>query len=112
MTGKRGFKPRPKAEWYVEDRPDLAIVSREEFDAVQGLLAAKASQIARTKDGKLKGRKKGSTFSTAPLSGLLKCGKCGGQMGLVGGKKNRNTGLAYRQYRCCFSKRRGAATCT
>ncbi len=33
-------------------------------------------------------------------------------MALIGGKKNANTGEAYRQYQCAFAKRHGGAECT
>jgi DNA invertase Pin-like site-specific DNA recombinase len=68
-TGKRVSRPNPPNEWQVVEVPDLAIVSREQFDAAQGI----------------KRKNKGVHFSKqrAPkrlLSGLLRCAACGGGM--------------------------------
>jgi hypothetical protein len=75
-TGKRVSRPNPPQEWQIVEVPDLAIVSRELFDAAQHR----------------KAKNKGTHCSKqqAPkriLSGLLKCAACGGGMSTKGADK-------------------------
>jgi site-specific DNA recombinase len=89
-TGRRVRQERPNAEWVVTEHPELAIVDRGLWDAVQARIA---------------GRKHASpTGKGRPprhvLSGILRCGECGGPMVVVD---------RYR-YGCARAKDRG--TCT
>ncbi|MBE2254324.1 MAG: recombinase zinc beta ribbon domain-containing protein [Myxococcus sp.] len=102
---------RPPEEWVIRKEPDLAIITPELFDAVRRNFDERAKQYGRGPDGKMKGHARGGTRSPALLSSLVKCGVCGGAMALIGGKKNPNTGEAYRQYQCAFAKRHGGAEC-
>ncbi len=75
-TGKRISKPNPPNEWVIHDVPDLRIVSQNAWDAV------KARQI-KVKKSTRPDLKKNRPFweRTRPkylLSGLMKCGACGG----------------------------------
>jgi len=75
-TGKRVSRPNPPKEWQIAEVPDLAIVSRELFDAAQNR----------------KAKNKGTHCSKqqAPkriLSGLLRCAACGGGMSTKGADK-------------------------
>ncbi len=63
-TGRRIYRERPEDEWIVMDRPDLAIIDQETWDAVQGRRAKR-----RCSSGK--GRR------TYALSGLVRCADCG-----------------------------------
>ncbi len=68
-TGKRISRPNAESDWQATDVPDLAIVGRELFDAVQKRKKARSvthpSQQRRPRH---------------ILSGLLKCGACGAGM--------------------------------
>jgi site-specific DNA recombinase len=75
-TGKRVSRPNPQSEWQIGEVPNLAIVSRELFDAAHHR----------------KAKNKGVPFQQqkAPqrlLSGLLRCAACGGGMSLKGADK-------------------------
>ncbi len=89
VTGKRVRRERPRAEWVEQDQPELAIVSREQWEAVQRRSRAqsRASGVAGRPPRHL-------------LSGLLRCGECGGPLVVVD---------RYR-YGCAAAKDRG--TCS
>ncbi len=61
---------RPKTEWIEQEHPELAIVSRELWDAAQ----------ARSRRGGTRkvGRPPGTGKFPSLVSGLLRCGTCGG----------------------------------
>lgn len=84
-TGKRVRQPRPEAEWVTTEHPDLAIVDRATWDAAQ-------SRIRRMHRTGYSGRPPSHL-----LSGLLRCGDCGGPMVVVD---------RYR-YGCATAKDRG-----
>lgn len=72
-TGKRISRPNPEVEWHRADAPHLRIVDVELFDAVQAVRGnrAAAAPVHRRKPRHL-------------LSGLLRCGSCGGGMTVKG----------------------------
>ena len=70
-TGKRVSRPNPVEEWKRTEAPHLAIVDRELF------FAAQARKKERSVDSPQKQRK-----AKFLLSGLLKCGCCGGGMSM------------------------------
>ncbi|WP_313760206.1 recombinase family protein [Rhizobium sp.] len=74
-TGRRVSRANDPSEFEVSEVPDLRIVSEELFDAVQS-----------RKEAVYKQRNKGPR-SKRLLSGLLRCGACGGGMSLVGADK-------------------------
>jgi site-specific DNA recombinase len=97
-TNKRRSRPRPESEWKRIPLPELAIVSRELWDAVQNHIeSVKTYSGNRTRLGLLS---KGFT-SPYLFSNLLKCGKCGSNLiiGTGGGKK--------RKYACAGYLNRG-----
>ncbi|WP_095209447.1 recombinase family protein [Luteimonas sp. JM171] len=72
-TGRRIRQERPESEWVVTECPELAIVTPEQWEAAQQLI---------------NGRKRpGTANSGRPprhlLSGLLRCGCCGGPLVVV-----------------------------
>jgi DNA invertase Pin-like site-specific DNA recombinase len=81
-------RERPEHEWITSEHPELAIVDAATFDAVQARLRRRA-QV-----------KTGGSHPKHLLSGLLRCGRCGGPMVAVD---------RYR-YGCATAKDRG--TCT
>ena len=85
MTKRRRFKERPPSEWVVMDRPDLRIVDPVIWERVQ--------QTFRVWSGSKKpGRPPGSSSIVKYehlLTGLLRCGVCGGSMTVLGSKRKR-----------------------
>ena len=63
LSGKTGT--RPQGEWLRHPRPELALVTRKEFDAAQRILESRAVPKAESPKGRY------------PLSGLLCCASCG-----------------------------------
>jgi len=74
-TGKRQRRERPRAEWVVHERPELAVVDRATWDRVAARLAARSGTA-----GKGKARPK------YLLSGLLECAACGGAFTVAGSR--------------------------
>jgi len=78
-TGKRVSRLNAEADWIIQDVPDLRIVDQELWDRVkarQGALKAKTSAAAKHGAGDA-----GYWDRRRPrylLSGLMKCGACGG----------------------------------
>lgn len=87
-TGRRVRKERPKSEWITSEHPELAIVDAAIFDAAQARLQRRRLPC------------KGGSHPKYLLSGLLRCGQCGGPMVAID---------RYR-YGCAAAKDRG--TCT
>jgi len=86
-SGKRSRVDRPRAEWKVDERPELRIVSDELWHKVR----------ERLPDGAGRKPKRGPPPKTL-FGGLLKCGRCGGAVIAVdaysygcGAKKDRGT---------------------
>lgn len=88
-TGRRLRRERPQSEWITTDLPELAIIPRQTWDAAQRRLTGRASPGVR-----------GGQKSKHLLSGLLRCGECGGPLVVI----NRV------QYGCARAKDRG--TCS
>lgn len=100
-TNQRRSRPRPESEWIKGSAPELAIVSREQWDAVQShFQSVRKNSGNRNRLGLLS---RGQT-SRYLFSSLLKCGKCGITLiiGTGGGRK--------RKYVCSGFKHRG--TCS
>lgn len=104
-SGKKNRRrvKRPESEWVRLDRPELAIVDRELWDAVQAKFTRRAKAGA--------GRPAGTGTSTRkPLvSGLMRCGVCGGSMTVVGATTK--AGVSYARFGCTAHFSRGAAIC-
>ncbi|ABC82106.1 recombinase family protein [Anaeromyxobacter dehalogenans] len=98
-TGKRRYVERPEAEWVRVERPELAIVDRETWAQVQ-------ARHARTAQDH--GERKRST-SPHMLSGLLRCGVCGGALSIVSQRKK--GGVVYSQFGCSVRHSRGPGAC-
>jgi site-specific DNA recombinase len=97
-TNQRRSRPRPESEWIRSLVPELAIVSREQWDAVQSHFQSVCKNSGnRNRLGLLS---RGLT-SRYLFSSLLKCGKCGSTLiiGTGGGRK--------RKYICSGFRNRG-----
>lgn len=94
-TGK--LKAVRKEEWKVFDGKHKPIVPEKLFRDVQEIVASRSRKPTRA-------------FNTYLLSGLLRCGKCGGSMyGQTFTRKS--TGRTYRYYKCEDNYIRGRAVC-
>ena len=71
-TGRRVSRPNPESEWQTADVPELAIVDAETWQAAQEHKLAR--QLPRHPTARTERARKGI------LSGLIRCGKCGGGM--------------------------------
>ena len=76
-TNKRVRRARPENEWRIVEREELRIVDQELWQRVSDRLTRlKDFYIGRRKPGLLQR----SATSSYLFSGLLKCGKCGGDL--------------------------------
>jgi DNA invertase Pin-like site-specific DNA recombinase len=71
-TGKRRSRLNPEHEWIITDVPALRIIDDETWDRVQKIKARYASQPGNKRQTKKR-----------LLTGLVKCGCCGGSMTII-----------------------------
>ncbi|WP_338149887.1 recombinase family protein [Kaistia nematophila] len=78
ISGKRIARENPETEWIIRDRPDLRIVSDEEWQTVRD----RQESLTREDFGQkpLNARKRAKYL----LSGLLVCGECGANYAVSG----------------------------
>ncbi|WP_323717664.1 recombinase family protein [Paracoccus aminovorans] len=94
-TGKRQARPNPEAEWIVTDVPELRIIDQTLWDRVK--TRQEGRKIEQT-DKEAWERRKPRFL----LTGLVKCGCCGGGFSTVG--KDR--------FRCSNSRNKGTSVCS
>jgi len=98
-TGKRVFRINPPDEWIVIEKPEWRIISDELWDKAQ----ARRKKYSRSTNPERSRR------ATRLLSGLLRCGCCGGSVTIQhSGQNGRGERYAAR-YGC--SKSKDTATC-
>ena len=85
-TGKRVSRPNPETEWLRTDVPHLRIIDDTTWERVQAIKSRYASQAGNKRQTKKR-----------LLSGLVRCGGCGGAMTIV----NRE------RYSCSARRERG-----
>ena len=100
--GTRRRVPRPASEHVTKTVEALRIVDAATWAQVQARFASRT----RTRSP---GRPRGSVGAGHLLSGLLKCGVCGGSFGLLSRRKK--AGETYQTLGCVAHKSRGAAIC-
>ena len=89
----------PEEEWYVHERPELRLVSDEDFELVQKRLEERREQYQMPV---------GRHSSKHIFSNLIRCGECGKAFtAKVYHWKN-----TYVKYRCCVHNNNGNAHCT
>lgn len=96
-TGRRLRKERPPSEWVITEHPELAIVTTEVWEAAQGRARAKSH---RNPESHAKGGGPGRPMRRL-LSGILRCGECGGPM----------VSIDRYRYGCSVWKDRGESAC-
>lgn len=100
---------RPETDWIVVDAPELRIVSETQWKAAHDRLGRTRDAYLRATDGRLWGRPEVGLESKYLLTGLARCGKCGGTMTV----RSRHHGTARRAffYACSSFHHRGKAVC-
>ena len=98
LSGSR--QDLPEEDWYVHERPELRIISDEDFELVQRKITERQEQYKNDNPGnRYSGR---HTFSN-----LIKCGECGKSFtARVCKQKN-----PYVRYRCCIHNNNGSTHC-
>ena len=71
-TGKRRSRPNPETLWVITHVPELQIIDQETWDKTQSLKQRYSSHQGNKRQTKKR-----------LLSGLVKCGSCGGSMTIV-----------------------------
>ena len=90
-----------REEWYIHDRPELMIISPEDFELVQKKLAKRQEQY--------KNENPGHRYSARHVfSNLIKCGECGASF-TARVYRWKNT---YVKYRCSVHNNNGSAHCS
>lgn len=92
---------KPRSEWVVREYPDLVIIDTQTW------AAAHARLKRQTAHG---GRPPGTGKSTYLVSGLLRCGTCGGSMSIIGGRVLTN-GTRCVTFGCTTYYTRGSSIC-
>ncbi len=110
--GTKRRRRRGSAELIKLDAPDLRIISADLWQRVQARLQQVQNVFMRSslsdKSGQLLGRPAMRDFdSPYLLSGLARCGSCGGPIDAYG----RDNGGKRRTYGCAYHRKRGASIC-
>jgi site-specific DNA recombinase len=103
VPGRKGRRRimRPQSEWIVREAPDLRVVPPQLWADVQ----ARIRREPRGRGAKAGvGKRQGSI-----LSGLMKCGTCGGAFNIVG--RRTKAGKLYTSLGCSVSRSRGESIC-
>ncbi len=99
-TGKRVARPQPEDKWIVTLVPDLRIIDDGLWQAVKARQAAVTREMPRDETGNPLNRVHRKTHV---LSGLIRCGQCGGPMAITA--KGRYGCSSYRSSRACTNGR-------
>ena len=102
-TNKRVRRARPESEWRTVAHPELQIISDELWQRVQ----ERQKRLMTMYSGAKKGLIPRSATSPYLLSGILKCGVCGGNLIIVTGYSSYGH---YPQYGCSQHFNRGACS--
>lgn len=103
VSGKKNRRrvERPESEWVVREYPELVIVPKDLWDDVQ----ARFRRVYST----ARGRPAGTGHHVHLVSGLMRCGLCGGSMTIIGRKAK--AGVSYARFGCTAHYSRGASIC-
>ena len=107
-TGKRTPVARPKDDWVVEERPDLAIVDGDLWKRVQARLETVRTAYVAMENQKRPRGQAPEVYSPHPLSGLIRREICGARITIQTSQRKKN-GVVYRygRYRCSFHVAKG-----
>lgn len=99
-SNKRVRRPRPRSEWKLIDRPELRVVSNEQWERVRARLAWTKKTYSHQKREGLLNRTASSQYL---FSGIVKCAVCGGNLVITSGRSRRG----HRRYGCSLHFYRG-----
>jgi site-specific DNA recombinase len=112
-TGKRAPVARPKDDWLVEERPDLAILDGDLWARVHARLQAVRDAYGAATQYKRPRGQAPEVYSRHLLSGLMRCAICGARITIQSSQRKKNgTVYRYGRYRCSFHVTKGPAVCT
>ncbi len=106
VTGRRVSKLNPPEDWKTSEVPELRILDQDLWLAVK----ERQDSLARKRSKRSPADTKGLSASQALrrrkylLSGLLRCGQCGGKLTVAGSAKTR-------RYYCANAKEKGSSVC-
>ena len=103
--GRGTREPVPESEWIRVAAPELRIISDELWQQVQDRKAKTRAHYVRTPGDKLAGKPESGVVARYMLSGIARCGVCGGTMTMLGGYHRK-------RYYCLQRAHRGAAYCS
>jgi site-specific DNA recombinase len=113
VTGKRTPVARPKDDWVVDERPDLAIVDPELWKRVQERLRAVREAYGVSAQQTRPRGQAPEIYSQHLLSGLIRCDICGARVTIqTSQRKKRGVVYRYGRYRCSFHVAKGPAVCS
>jgi len=107
--GTRAKRLRPESEWLILPTPELRIVPEALWVAAQAVLEGKQRAYLRVAGGKLFGRPEGTRESPYLMTGIARCGCCGGSIYARRRSKGRHARL---YYGCYYHHTRGPLACT
>ena len=103
---KRRCVPRPPEQWRVASRPDLEIIDPILWSKTQDRIKHVEAAFGQRNKGRfVKPANRAAAGSLYLLSGLLRCGVCGGNMSVTGGGKDG------RRYACSRHSAMGSTVC-
>jgi site-specific DNA recombinase len=107
-TGKRAPVARPKDDWLVEERPDLAILDGDLWARVHARLQAVREAYGAATQYKRPRGQAPEVYSRHLLSGLMRCAICGARITIQSSQRKKNgTVYRYGRYRCSFHVTKG-----
>ena len=104
-AGTKALRAKPKDDWLILPAPELRIIPEEHQGRVQARLDQVQAAYPRGAGKRLMGRPRFQDESHYLLTGFIRCGACGGPMGvdLLGRVPH---------YVCLDAKRRGPSVCS
>ena len=105
-TGKRVSRLNSRSQWKVVEVPHLRVVDDDLWQAVKDRQAGQRARYGKTEPGSRQDLALNRDFRRRRflLSGLMECGRCGGNLTVAGSGK-------YKAYYCANAKEKGAAIC-
>jgi DNA invertase Pin-like site-specific DNA recombinase len=108
--GQLATTDRPQSEWITADVPRMRIVSDVAWNALHARLTQTRESYLRSTGGQLWGRPTDGTARRYLLTGLSRCGRCGGSLEVRSRKGSKGKPRVF-FYACSSYYRRGKSVC-
>jgi len=105
-TRQRVMRDNPRDQWHVQERPELRIVSEDQWQRARTRAEEVRASYALKPGHSLVRGKNAALYSRHLFSGFLRCGICGGAITVVSG------GYGSPRYGCLRSWKNGRETCS